>query len=174
MNNKDEVLEYLIDQLRQRVGKFDVVAEIHKMSIDRSITGRSGYSDEENAIIDAYIGPDSDHKQIIHNLQQHLARKDGDIRMLKDRLRLAVDKVKELRETIEHMNIDFDRVTSRKECEQSDGWVENPGSKACPAPGDCEVEVMFRGGLSGKGLACNFIWDFDNDNWDIIKYRIIE
>lgn len=56
MNSSDEVFEYLIDQLRQRVGRFDVVAEVHKMSVDRLITGRSGYSDEENAIIDGYIG----------------------------------------------------------------------------------------------------------------------
>lgn len=65
MNNKDEVFEYLIDQLRQRVNKFDVVAEVHKMSVDRSITGRSGYSDEENAIIDGYMGLES--KDITHN-----------------------------------------------------------------------------------------------------------
>ncbi|QIO03730.1 hypothetical protein QA021_gp03 [Salmonella phage skrot] len=112
MNSKDEVFEYLIDQLRQRVGKFDVAAEVHKMSVDRSITGRSGYSDEENAIIDAYIGLDSDSKQIIHNLQQHLAGKNDEIRVLEDRLRRAEDKIKELRDTIELMNIDFDQVTS--------------------------------------------------------------
>lgn len=112
MNSKDEVFEYLIDQLRQRVGKFDVVAEVRKMLIDRSITGRSGYSDEENAIIDAYIGLDSDSKQIIHNLQQHLAGKNDEIRVLEDRLRRAEDKIKELRDTIELMNIDFDQVTS--------------------------------------------------------------
>lgn len=201
MSNKNEVFEYLIYQLRQCVSKFDVVAEIHKMSIDRSITGRSGYSDVENAIIDAYIGRDSDSEQIIHNLKQHLASRDGDIRMLKDRLRRAKDKIKELRVTIEHMNIDFYRVTKREECEHYyrlvlwssdlkqctkcgavlnpqhelyDGWIENPGRKACPVPSDCEVEVQYLGGLSGKGLARNFRWDFDNDNWDIVKYRVIK
>ncbi|HCR6509296.1 TPA: hypothetical protein OO437_004421, partial [Shigella flexneri] len=113
MNNKDEVLEYLIEQLQHRVSKFDVVAEIHKMSIDRSITGRSGYSDKENAIIDAYIGRDSDSEQIIHNLKRHLARKDDEIHVLKARLCRAKDKVKELRETIEHMDAGFNRATSR-------------------------------------------------------------
>lgn len=201
MSSKDEVFEYLIDQLRQRANKFDVVAEIHKMSVDRSITGRSGYSDEENAIIDAYIGHDSDSKQIIHNLQQHLARKDGDIRMLKDRLRREVDKVKELRDTIELMNADFYRVTKREECEHYyrlvlwssdlkqctkcgavlnpqhelyDGWIENPGRKACPVPSDCEVEVEFRNGSIAVGAAQDYRWEIDNNNWDIVKYRIIK
>ncbi|ECB1254683.1 hypothetical protein EU404_20325 [Salmonella enterica subsp. enterica serovar Weltevreden] len=154
------------------------------MSIDRSITGRSGYSDEENAIIDAYIGLDSYSKQTIHNLKQHLARRDGDIRMLKDRLRRAVDKVKELRTTIEHMNIDFDRMTSRPvqeddktssdKREPSGGWVENPGCKACPVFGDCVVEVEFRSGLVARGVARNYRGEIDNNNWDIVKYRIIK
>ncbi len=197
MSSKDEVFEYLIDQLRQRVGKFDVVAEVHKMSVDRSITGRSGYSDEENAIIDGYMR--LERKDIVHNLKQHLAARDGRIRTLEAKLRRSVDKVKELRATIEHMNEDFKRTTAKpKECEHdyrlvlwcsdlkqctkcggirpepSEGWVENPGRKVCPAPGDCEVEVQFRGGLSGKGLAGNFRWVIDNDNWDIVKYRIIK
>ncbi|QQO87215.1 hypothetical protein FOBAMJMH_00063 [Salmonella phage vB_SenS_ER9] len=174
MNSKDEVFEYLIDQLRQRVGKFDIVAEVRKMSIDRSITGRSGYSDEENTIIDAYIGRDSDSKQIIHNLQQHIARRDGDIRMLKDRLRRAKDKVKELRETIEHMNADFNRETSSDRPEPSEGWKENPGRKACPVPGDSEVEVEFRSGIVAIGEAKDYLWSIDNDNWDIVKYRVIK
>lgn len=203
MNSKDEVFEYLIDQLRQRVGKFDVVAEVRKMLIDRSITGRSGYSDEENAIIDAYMGLDSDSKQIIHNLQQHLARKDDEIRVLKARLCRAKDKVKELRETIEHMDAGFNRETKPEECEHdwkvvqytagvetykcrlcqaisdtqmepSDGWKENPGRKACPVPGDSEVEVEFRSGLAAIGEARNYQWSIDNDNWDIVKYRVIK
>ncbi|HFV9492594.1 TPA: hypothetical protein ACIAM1_002356 [Salmonella enterica subsp. enterica serovar Chester] len=166
MNNKDEVFEYLVEQLRQRVGKFNVVAEIHKMSIDRSRTGRSGYSDEENAIIDAYLDRDSDSKQIIHNLKQHIVAKDDRIRALENRLRRAREEVEELRGTIEHMDKVFKLTTARsEECEHdyrlvacsgdlkqctkcgvakpetepSDGWVENPGRKAFPAPGDCEV-----------------------------------
>ncbi|MFB1731171.1 hypothetical protein ACEY67_20755 [Salmonella enterica subsp. enterica] len=226
MNSGDEVLEYLIDQLRQRVSKFDVVAEIHKMSIDRSITGRSGYSDVENEIIDAYIGRDSDSKQIIHNLQQHLAGKNDEIRVLEDRLRRAKDKIKELQATIELMNADFNRAISgteqsgcRKEdvqkcrhewielpglfiaewdprnkpgytccrkCglkeyswgmvkyEHSEGWKENQGGDACPVPGDSEVAVEFRGGLTAVGVARDYRWEIDNNNWDIVKYRIIK
>lgn len=56
MSNKNEVFEYLIDQLRQQLPVVDVMGEIERWSIDRSIAGRGNYTDEENAIIDAYIG----------------------------------------------------------------------------------------------------------------------
>lgn len=56
MNTKNEVFEYLIDQLRQQLPVVDVMGEIKRWSIDRSIAGRGNYTDEENAIIDAYIG----------------------------------------------------------------------------------------------------------------------
>ena len=55
-NNKNEVFEYLIDQLRQQIPVVDVMGEIKRWSIDRSIAGRGNYTDDENAIIDAYIG----------------------------------------------------------------------------------------------------------------------
>ncbi|ECH0398401.1 TMF family protein [Salmonella enterica] len=193
------------------------------MSVDRSITGRSGYSDVENAIIDGYIGLES--KDVVHNLRQHLAARDHQIRTLEDKLRRSVEEVEELRDTIEHMNEDVKRTKAkpeecehdyrlvawdsdlkqctkcggirpetestdyrlvawcsnrkhnggvRPETEPSVGWVENPGRKACPVTNDCEVEVMFRGGLSGKGLAHKFRWGIDNNSWDIVKYRVIK
>ncbi len=55
MSNKNEVFEYLIDQLRQQLQVVDVMGEIKRWSIDRSIAGRDNYTDEENTIIDAYI-----------------------------------------------------------------------------------------------------------------------
>lgn len=56
MSNKNEVFEYLIDQLRRQLPVVDVMGEIKRWSIDRSIAGRGNYTDEENAVIDAYIG----------------------------------------------------------------------------------------------------------------------
>lgn len=184
MSSKDEVFEYLIDQLRQRVSKFDVVAEIHKMSIDRTITGRSGYSDKENAIIDAYIGRDSDSERIIHNLKQHLARKDDEIHVLKARLCRAKDKVKELRGTIEHMNLDFDRVTSchvqedantlSDKLEHSDGWIEWRGVGDPPVPNNTKVEVELRFGKIMSNHPSAFRWEQLGAMDDIIKYRVIK
>lgn len=118
MSNKNEVFEYLIDQLRQQVNKKDVT------SFDVSVQ----ISDLDEV------------KQVIHNLQQHIAGKDDEIRALKDSLRQQVTNntykkqcedlahevqslknqlrdesalVAELQETIKLMNEDFNRVTNR-------------------------------------------------------------
>lgn len=69
MSNKNEVFEYLIDQLRQQVNKKDVTSF--------NVSVRISDLDEV--------------KQVIHNLQQHIAGKDDEIRVLKDRLRQQVD-----------------------------------------------------------------------------------
>lgn len=118
MSNKNEVFEYLIDQLRQQVNKKDVTSFNVSVQI----------SDLDEV------------KQVIHNLQQHIAGKDDEIRMLKDSLRQqmvnnphkqqcedlaqevqslknqlrdASELVAELQETIKLMNEDFGRVTGR-------------------------------------------------------------
>lgn len=68
MSNKNEVFEYLIDQLRQQVNRKDVT------SFNVSVR----------------ISDLDDVKQVIHNLQQHIAGKDDEIRVLKDNLRQQV------------------------------------------------------------------------------------
>ena len=69
MSTKNEVFEYLIDQLRQQVNKKDVTSFNVSVQI----------SDLDEV------------KQVIHNLQQHIAGKDDEIRVLKDRLRQQED-----------------------------------------------------------------------------------
>lgn len=69
MSNKNDVFECLIDQLRQQVNKKDVTSFNVSVQI----------SDLEEV------------KQVIHNLQQHIAGKDDEIRALKDSLRQQVN-----------------------------------------------------------------------------------
>lgn len=69
MSNKNEVFEYLIDQLRQQVNKKDATSF--------NVSVRISDLDEV--------------KQVIHNLQQHIAGKDDEIRALKDSLRQQVN-----------------------------------------------------------------------------------
>lgn len=69
VNSKNEVFEYLIDQLRQQVNKKDVTSF--------NVSVRISDLDEV--------------KQVIHNLQQHIAGKDDEIRVLKDSLRQQVN-----------------------------------------------------------------------------------
>ena len=107
MSNKNEVFEYLIDQLRQLLPVVDVMGEIKRWSIDRSIAGRGNYTDDENAIIDAYIGLEhSPYKQQCEDLAH-------EVLSLKNQLRDASALVAELQETIKLMNEDFGRVTGR-------------------------------------------------------------
>lgn len=68
-NANDAVFEYLIDQLRQQVNKKDVT------SFNVSV----------------WISDLDEVKQVIHNLQQHIAGKDDEIRALKDSLRQQVN-----------------------------------------------------------------------------------
>lgn len=70
MSNKNEVFEYLIDQLRQQVNKKDVASF--------NVSVRISDLDEV--------------KQVIHNLQQHIVGKDDEIRALKDSLRQQVNR----------------------------------------------------------------------------------
>lgn len=104
---KDDEIRVLKDRLRQQLEVVDVVGEIKRWSIDRSIAGRGNYTDEENAVIDAYIGLEHDpYKQQCEDLAQ-------EVQSLKNQLRDASALVAELQETIKLMNEDFGRVTGR-------------------------------------------------------------
>lgn len=90
MNTKNEVFEYLIGQLRQQLPVVDVMGEIKRWSIDRSVAGRSNYTDEENVIIDAYIGLEHNpYKQQCEDLAH-------EVLSLKNQLRDASSQIKEL------------------------------------------------------------------------------
>ena len=96
MGNKNEVFEYLIDQLRQQLPVADVMGEIKRWSIDRSIAGRGNYTDEENAVIDAYIG-------LEHNpYTQQCEDLAHEVQSLKNQLRDASELVAELQSELQH------------------------------------------------------------------------
>lgn len=102
MSNKNEVFEYLIDQLRQQLPVVDVMGEIKRWSIDRSIAGRGNYTDEENAVIDAYIGLEHNpYKQQCEDLAH-------EVQSLKNQLRDMSEVVDVLMRTITLMNGDVE------------------------------------------------------------------
>lgn len=87
---KDDEIRALKDSLRQQLPVVDVMGEIKRWSIDRSIAGRGNYTDEENAIIDAYIGLEHNpYKQQCEDLAHEL-------QSLKNQLRDASAQIKEL------------------------------------------------------------------------------
>lgn len=94
MSNKNEVFEYLIDQLRQQLPVVDVMGEIKRWSIDRSIAGRGIYTEEENAVIDAYIGLEHNpYKQQCEDLAH-------EVQSLKNKLRDASARETELQKAL--------------------------------------------------------------------------
>lgn len=115
MNTKNEVFEYLIDQLRQQIPVVDVMGEIKRWSIDRSIAGRGNYTDEENAIIDAYIDLEHNpHKQQCEDLAH-------EVQSLKNQLRDASALVAELQKELDIANSTVVRL--RKEIAKSTGDI---------------------------------------------------
>lgn len=113
MSNKNEVFEYLIDQLRQQMKVVDVIGEIKRWSIDRSIAGRGNYTDEENAVIDAYICLEHNtYKQQCEDLAH-------EVQSLKNQLRDASALVAELMRAITLMNGDVEAYKLIRAQEQS-------------------------------------------------------
>ena len=98
MSDKNEVFEYLIDRLRQQLPVVDVMGEIKRWSIDRSIVGRGIYTDEENVIIDAYTGLEHNpYKQQCEDLAH-------EVQSLKNQLRDASGLVAELQKELDIAN----------------------------------------------------------------------
>lgn len=113
MNSKNEVFEYLIDQLRQQLPAVDVMGEIKRWSIDRSIVGRGIYTDEENAIIDAYIG-------LGHNpYKQQCEDLAHGVLSLKNQLRDASARIKDLHLALVKATGDVEAYKLIREQEQS-------------------------------------------------------
>lgn len=226
MSNKNEVLEYLIDQLRQQVNKkdvtsfnvsvrisdldevkrvihnlqqhiagkddeiralkdslrrqlpvVDVMGEIKRWSIDRSIAGRGNYTDEENAIIDAYIGLEHNpYKQQCEDLAH-------EVQSLKNQLRDASAQIKELHLALAQATGDVEAYKLMREQEQSgcrkedtqaaEPWVKWEGGE-CPVDRGQQVDVIFRdGGSAGPLGASYFRWKHIGNMDDIIRYRVV-
>lgn len=113
VNSKNEVFGYRIDQLRQQLPAVDVMGEIKRWSIDRSIVGRGIYTDEENAIIDAYIGLEHNpYKQQCEDLAHGVLS-------LKNQLRDASAQIKDLHLALVKATGDVEAYKLIREQEQS-------------------------------------------------------
>lgn len=129
VNNKNEVFEYLIDQLRQQLPVADVIGEIKRWSIDRSIAGRGNYTDEENTIIDAYIG-------LEHNpYKQQCEDPAHEVLSLKNQLRDASAQIKELQK---------DNIKKSEHISHLTGRVKELHMALATATGDVETYKLIR------------------------------
>ena len=157
MSNKNEVFEYLIDQLRRQLPVVDVMGEIKRWSIDRSIAGRGNYTDEENAIIDAYIG-------LEHNpYKQQCEDMAHEVQSLKNQLRDMSAQLKELHLALAQATGDVEayklirkqeqsgcRKDDAQECHHNWRFVNGKAPAVCVNCGvtkssECEHEWQFYG-----------------------------
>lgn len=153
MSNKNEVFEYLIDQLRQQLPVVDVMGEIKRWSIDRSIAGRSNYTDEENAIIDAYIGLEHNpYKQQCEDLAH-------EVQSLKNQLRDASAQIKELHMAL--VRATGDAEAYKLVCKQEQSGCRKEDTQEC-----CHefVHSKHKSGLvcfkCGARKECEHEWQF--------------
>lgn len=51
-------------------------------------------------------------------------------------------------------------------------WTKNTG--VCPVNGNVKVEIKMKNGDRECSLARGFSWDFDDQEWDIIKWRLVD
>lgn len=126
---KDDEIRALKDSLRQQLPVVDVMGEIKRWSVDRSIAGRGNYTDEENAIIDAYIGLEHNpYKQQCEDLAQ-------EVQSLKNQLRDASALVDELQE---------DNINKSEHISHLTGQVKELHMALVKATGDVEAYKLIR------------------------------
>lgn len=118
MNSKNEVFEYLIDQLRQQVNNNQCEDLAHEVQSLKSELAR--YKKPYIAYVKKtdWVQGDSrflkkwgKHRADI--LRECIQEQDAELQSLKNQLRDASAQIKGLQETIKLMNEDFDRVTNR-------------------------------------------------------------
>lgn len=190
-SNKNEVFEYLIDQLRQQINKKDVTSF--------NVSVRISDLDEV--------------KQVIHNLQQHIAGKDDEIRGLKDTLRQQLtnnpyrqqcedlahevqslkNQLRDMSSQIKELHMSLATATGDVEAyklirkgalgpEQSGcrddaahvekSWIEHAGA-ACPVPDDTVVDIKFRNGkMESNTKALWWSWGPNGGPYEIVAYRV--
>ncbi|UDG73270.1 hypothetical protein [Escherichia phage vB_EcoS_SCS92] len=154
MSNKNEVFEYLIDQLRQQVNKKDVTSF--------NVSVRISDLDEV--------------KQVIHNLQQHIAGKDDEIRALKDSLRQQVNnsqcedlahEVQSLKNQLRDASslvaeLQEDNIKKSEHISHLTGQVKGLTKQLAEATGDVEsYKLICKGRYGWEQSGCRK-WDADN------------
>lgn len=138
-NANDAVIEFLLSQLRQQLtnNTANIMEEVKRWSVDRSIAGRGNYTDEENAIIDAYIGLEHNpYKQQCEDLAH-------EVLSLKNQLRDASALVAELRE---------DNIKKSEHISHLTGQLKELHLALVMATGDVEAYKLIRkGGYISEG-----------------------
>lgn len=160
MNSKNEVFEYLIDQLRQQVNSNKCEDLAHEvLSLKNQLRDTSAQ---------------------IKELQEDNIKKSEHISHLSE-------LVDELMGTITLMNGDVEAYKVLRKCACAYGqsgcrddsahveksWIEHTGA-ACPVPDDTVVDIKFRNGeVESNTKALGWSWRTNGGPYEIVAYRIV-
>lgn len=156
MNSKNEVFEYLIDQLRQQVNSNQCEDQAHEV---QSL---------KNQLRDA--------SALVAELQGDNIKKSEHISHLTWR-------VKELHLALVQATGDVEaykliRGQEQSGCRKEDAqveksWVEHDGAAACPVPDDTVVDIKFRNGeVASNTKALGWSWGTSGGPYEIVAYRV--
>lgn len=150
-SNKNEVFEYLIDQLRQQVNNNqceDLAHEVQSL---------------KNQLRDA--------SELVAELQETIKLMNEDFNRATNRggpLPKGVSYV-----VGEHGPEQSGCRDDAARVEKS--WVENDGAAACPVPDDTVVDIKFRNGeVESNTKALWWSWGTSGGPYEIVEYRVVK
>lgn len=198
MNTKNEVFEYLIDQLRQQVNNSpykqqceDLAHEV--LSLKREL---ARYKKPYIAYVKKtdWVQGDSrflkkwgKHRADI--LRECIQEQDAELQSLKNQLRDASAQIKQLHQALATATGDVEAYKlirkgehgpTQSGCRKEDTQVAEPWVKweggECPVPKDTIVQIRMRDGTSAcePGVAGELRWGHRGWRGDITRYRVVK
>lgn len=163
MSTKNEVFEYLIDQLRQQVGSNPYKQQCEDLAHE--------VQSLKNQLRDASAQ--------IKELHLALVKATGDMEAYKLIRKGDTPGCKHNWLRSKHRTgFFFSNCGARKEDAQVEkSWVEHDGAAACPVPDDTVVDIKFRNGeveSNTKALWWRWSWGPSKVEYDIVAYRVVK
>lgn len=176
MSNKNEVFEYLIDQLRQQVNSSpykqqceDLAHEVQSLKNQlRDASAQIKELQEDNIKKSEHISHLTGQSSAYRN---DALRFQAQVEDLVKRLATATGDVEAYKLIREQ-----EQSGCRKEDVQAEkSWVEHNGAAACPVPDDTVVDIKFRNGeVESNTKALWWSWGTSGGPYEIVAYRVVK
>lgn len=168
MSNKNEVFEYLIDQLRQQVNNNQCEDLAHEVqSLKNQLRDMSELVDDLMGTITLMNGDVEAYKVL---------RKGGYISAGQRYVVGGHGLGATVNCRCTPTPVPPEQSGCRKEDVQVEkSWVEHNSAAACPVPDDTVVDIKFRNGeVESNTKALSWRWDTRGGPYDIVAYRVVK
>lgn len=143
MSNKNEVFEYLIDQLRQQVNS------------------------------NPYNNQCEDLAQEVQSLKNQLRDASAQIKELHLVLAQATGDVEAYKLARKGAQASEQSGCRKEDVQVEKSWVEHDGATMCPVPDDTVVDIKFRNGeVESNTKALWWSWGTNGGPYEIVAYRV--